>query len=211
MAKTSLTTAALYSLLQCAAAHCKLAHPAWRVRLLTFLPDYFPHLIIDGVKTPEFKYVRDVAGPPDIEYEDPANGYNGREYPVYGAFEKKFMSDVRCGREAHKYANVTETAQIKAGSDLAFHIKEFNDPQFNNGIFHPGPAQVFMSKSEDLDNDLGDGDWFKIYYLGPNSDTTWATDRATQINFTIPETTPPGKCEYIFFSAPVCCFEQSKN
>jgi len=40
-----------------------------------------------------------------------------------------------------------------------------------------------MSKSEDLKNDEGDGDWFKIYYLGPASDTAWATDRGTQVTF----------------------------
>jgi hypothetical protein len=40
---------------------------------------------------------------------------------------------------------------------------------------------VYMSKSDDLATDIGDGDWFKIYYLGPDSDTTWATDRATQV------------------------------
>jgi len=54
---------------------------------------------------------------------------------------------------------------------------------FNNGVFHPGPAQVYMSKSEDLSTDAGDGDWFKIYYLGPDSNTTWATDGATQVSY----------------------------
>lgn len=43
-----------------------------------------------------------------------------------------------------------------------------------------------MSKSEDLSTDAGDGDWFKIYYLGPDSDTTWATDRATQVRESCP-------------------------
>ncbi|KAJ4299866.1 hypothetical protein N0V90_005112 [Kalmusia sp. IMI 367209] len=176
MAKGSIATVALFALLQSAAAHY-----------------YFPHLVINGEKTPEFKYVRDVAPNPDGTYDDP-DGYNGKEAPVYGDFENTYMTDVRCGRDGAKSASTTETADIEAGSDLAFHIKEFNDPQYNNGIFHPGPAQVYMSKSDDLSTDAGDGDWFKIYYLGPSSDTTWATDRQVQINFTIPETTPPGTC-----------------
>jgi hypothetical protein len=49
-----------------------------------------------------------------------------------------------------------------------------------------------MSPSDSPTTDPGDGPWFKIYYLGPSSNTTWATNRATQINFTIPRTTPPG-------------------
>jgi hypothetical protein len=172
-----------------------------------------PHLVINGTVTPEFKYVRDVAPNPDGEYNDP-NGYNGKEAPVYGEFDTKYMTDVRCGRDAFKTgAAKTETAVLEAGIEVGFRIKasfifyavcvgttplnthlwdggligvftvmqEFADPQFNNGIFHPGPAQVYMSKSEDLKNDEGDGDWFKIYYLGPSSDTTWATDRQTQV------------------------------
>ncbi|KAK3215672.1 hypothetical protein GRF29_8g703876 [Pseudopithomyces chartarum] len=173
MTKPSFVAIAFFTLLQNAAAHY-----------------YFPHLILNGTKTPEFKYVRDVA-PAEGEYTDP-DGYNGKEAPVYGEFEDRYMTEVRCGRDAAKSAATTETAIVEAGSEVGFRIKEFNDPAFNNGIFHPGPAQVYMSKSEDLATDIGDGDWFKIYYLGPDSDTTWATDRATQINFTIPETTPPG-------------------
>lgn len=123
---------------------------------------------------------RDVA-PVDGDFPDP-DGYNGRESPVYGEFEEKYMTDVRCGRDGAKSASTTETATIEAGSAVAFHIKEYKDTSYNNGIFHPGPAQVYMSKSENLATDVGDGDWFKIYYLGPNSDTTWATDRATQVN-----------------------------
>ena len=139
------------------------------------------------------------------------------------------MTDVRCGRDGVKSASTTETATIEAGSAVAFHVKTYNDPMFNNGIFHPGPAQVYMSKSENLETDVGDGDWFKIYYLGPDSDTTWATDRATQvcatlvfycleicvltnsqINFTIPESTPPGTCEYLS-SEPMTLYKLTKT
>ncbi|KAF9732542.1 hypothetical protein PMIN06_005606 [Paraphaeosphaeria minitans] len=193
MAKTTFTSIALFTLLHSAAAHY-----------------YFPHLIVNGITTPEFKYVRYSSLPDHVhdhnltfgqhrdvrpnegDYSDP-DGYTGKEYPVYGEFEDEYMTDVRCGRDAFAYgAAKTETATIVAGSAVGFRIKEFVDPQYNNGIFHPGPAQVYMSASADPASDAGDGDWFKIYYLGPSSNTTWTTERATQINFTIPLATPPG-------------------
>jgi hypothetical protein len=89
----------------------------------------------------------------------------------------------------------TETATVLAGTSVGFHIKVYQDPSYNNGVFHPGPAQAYMQKSDDLKTDEGDGEWFKIWYLGPDSETHWATDRATQFNFSIPETTPPGDCK----------------
>ncbi|KAF1953988.1 hypothetical protein CC80DRAFT_568499 [Byssothecium circinans] len=58
-------------------------------------------------------------------------------------------------------------------------LMELLDPAYNNRVFHPRPTQVYMSKSDNLSADVGDCDWFKIYSLGPNSDTTWTTDRAT--------------------------------
>ena len=85
--------------------------------------DYFPYLIVNGTITPEFKYVRDVAPSPDHTYEDDGN-YNGREAPVYGEFDTKYMTDVRCGRDAFKTgAAKTETAVIEAGSEVGFSIK----------------------------------------------------------------------------------------
>lgn len=157
---------------------------------------YFPHLIVNGSITPEFKYVRHAHPPPphnhplipprDVrpaegDYSNP-NGYTGKEYPVYGDFENTYMTDVRCGRDAFAFgASKTETATVSAGSEVGFAIKEFGDAKYNNGVFHPGPAQVYMSASADPAADPGDGEWFKIYYLGPESNTTWATDRATQV------------------------------
>lgn len=53
-----------------------------------------------------------------------------------------------------------------------------------------------MSASADPSTDAGDGDWFKIYYLGPSSNTTWATDRATQVSTRLffPSPTHPIAC-----------------
>jgi len=60
--------------------------------------------------------------PAEGVYDDP-NGYNGKEAPVYGEFETKYMIDVRCGRDAVKSAARTQTATIEAGSEVGFHIK----------------------------------------------------------------------------------------
>ncbi|CAI6303570.1 unnamed protein product [Periconia digitata] len=154
---------------------------------------YFPHLIVNGTKTPEFKYVRDVLPANSTsDYPDPVNAYNGKEAPVYGAFDTSYVTDIRCGRSAHLAASKTLTADILAGSEVGFAIKTYIDDSYNFGIFHPGPAQLWLSKSEDLSTDLGDGEWVKIGYQGPNSSTTWSTDRATELFFDMPESTPPG-------------------
>ena len=46
--------------------------------------------------------------------------------------------------------------------------------------------------SDDLKTYKGDGDWFKIYYWGPKNDVEWLDYNQTQVNFTVPLTTPPG-------------------
>lgn len=45
-------------------------------------------------------------------------------------------------------------------------------------IYHPGPAQAYMSRApdDDLESYLGDGDWFKIGEYGPKNTTTWVLD-----------------------------------
>ena len=50
------------------------------------------------------------------------------------------------------------------------------------GINHPGPASIYMSRTDDLVNDVGDGEWFKIEYEGPVNDTNWAMDIPTPGN-----------------------------
>ena len=47
--------------LRCYKAQERIVRLLWVVQpilLLTVLPDYFPHLVINGTMTPEFKYVR---------------------------------------------------------------------------------------------------------------------------------------------------------
>jgi hypothetical protein len=62
-------------------------------------------------------------------------------------------------------------------------------------IYHNGPGQAYLSRSttDDLDAYEGDGDWYKIGSLGAKNDSWWLTRDQTGMNFTIPETTPPGK------------------
>lgn len=53
-------------------------------------------------------------------------------------------------------------------------------------------AYLSASPTRDLSLYQGDGDWFKIGYLGPKNDSYWLTRDQTGMNFTIPPTTPPG-------------------
>ena len=53
---------------------------------------------------------------------------------------------------------------------------------FSTGYFyHPGPAQVWLSRApnEDLRAYHGDGDWFKVAYAGPTDDQNWELYRST--------------------------------
>jgi hypothetical protein len=62
-------------------------------------------------------------------------------------------------------------------------------------MYHNGPGMAYLSASTvpNLDDYEGDGDWFKIGYLGPKNDTYWLTRDQPGMNFTIPASTPPGK------------------
>lgn len=90
------------------------------------------------------------------------------------------MTNVRYGHSAFGSAATTETATIKAGSEVGFRIKEFRDTRSSNGVFYLGPAQVYMSRRI-WRGMRGVREWFKIYYLGLDSNGTWATDRVTQV------------------------------
>lgn len=52
-------------------------------------------------------------------------------------------------------------------------------------FYHPGPAQVWLSRApnDDLKAYHGDGDWFKVAYAGPLSNTEWVlwNDRGDSI------------------------------
>jgi hypothetical protein len=99
-------------------------------------------------------------------------------------------TNLTCGRLASNSAKKTKTADVVAGEPIAIGVGEY----YGN-IFHQGPAQAYMSRApnDDIENYHGDGDWFKIAYWGPLSDTKWSSDLQVYLNFTIPKTTPPGK------------------
>ncbi|CAI6234016.1 unnamed protein product [Periconia digitata] len=150
----------------------------------------FPILIVNGTQSARWQYVRDVA---NISSYAPPHEEDAKMEPQYPKFDDKHEVDVRCGRSAQNSANGTETATIVAGSDVAFQVKSLHvDDNSVNHIFHEGPGSVYMAKSDDLENDVGDGDWFRISYEGLIDDKIWEVEWKEFVNFTIPSTTPPG-------------------
>lgn len=129
----------------------------------------FDALIVDGVKTEPYQYVRALA-------PEAGNG------PFYDVTD----NDIRCNKGSFANAANTETLPVKAGDTLGFNI--------NSVLGHPGPLFAYMSKSTtpDITTYEGDGDWFKIYEIGVhtfatyNSATTWVSEGWTEFNFTIP-------------------------
>jgi hypothetical protein len=71
----------------------------------------------------------------------------------------------------------TETATVQAGSTIGFRVGEAGAYNVKDGrIFHEGPAQAFLSKTNDLAHYQGDGDWFKIQEIGAKNRTKWELD-----------------------------------
>jgi len=155
-------------------------------------------LLINGTESPEWKYVLDVASPfyfPPETYPPGAQGY--KLEPIVGTSNP----NITCGRLAFNSAPLTETADVLAGSEIGFRVSTDGRGTRNpeQSIFphfwHPGPAQIYLSRApnDDLQSYKGDGDWFKIAYAGATDDRTWSIWGQSDFNFTIPETTPPGK------------------
>jgi hypothetical protein len=144
----------------------------------------FSKLIVNGTKDTNWTYVREVA--PSIPGD---NSDYSIVSPQLGA-EMVTSTNLTCGRLASNSAKKTKTATYIAGEPISFRVGETY-----GSIFHQGPATAYLSKApnDDLENYHGDGDWFKIAYWGPSSDTMWSSYNAVQLNFTIPKTTPPGK------------------
>jgi hypothetical protein len=73
-------------------------------------------------------------------------------------------------------------------------LYSFSNPQ-------TGPAQVYMSKSDDVKADDGSGDWFKVrdalFCENPGNDgaltTSWCTWGEPGIEFVVPDTIPDGE------------------
>ncbi|KAF2176928.1 lytic polysaccharide monooxygenase [Zopfia rhizophila CBS 207.26] len=148
----------------------------------------FSHLIFNGTLTDEWKYVRDVA------YESDPWDPSDQWLKIPPQMDPN-SPNITCGRSAYMSANKTQTADVIAGSEVGFGVASLPNHPGYDVVFHLGPAQVYMSKppSGRLEDYVGDGDWFKIAYFRPANDTKWSAVGVTEIKFTIPKPTPPGK------------------
>jgi len=148
--------------------------------------------------------VLDVQAPFAVGQGEYPEGYQGYKLaPIIGPDD----ANITCGRAAFLAAPKTETADILAGSEVGFRVstdgygnrdENFYSPGGNTYpiVWHPGPAQVYLSRApnDDLQSYQGDGDWFKVAYAGPTDDGHWSIyPQKSDVNFTIPRTTPPGK------------------
>ncbi|KAK4110369.1 lytic polysaccharide monooxygenase [Canariomyces notabilis] len=159
-------------------------------------------LIVNGTASPPWKYVRDVSQFLNMERLSPAD-----EYPktIPQGTSDLNSSNITCGRRAFDWAAKTETADVLAGSEVGFRVSwslnctNHYAPEYACGVsyfYHDGPGQIYLSRApnDDLESyEGGDGDWFKIAYAGPASNSTWTLRGTPDWNFTIPATTPPGK------------------
>ncbi|KAH6649468.1 glycoside hydrolase [Chaetomium tenue] len=148
-------------------------------------------LLVNGTETSEWKYVRDVGY---HEAYGPDSYPPGNEFPKTPPQMDINHPDITCGRSAFDTAAQTETADVVAGSEIGFRVSWDGNGKY--GVFwHPGPAQVYLSQAlnDELETYKGDGDWFKIAYGGPVGNNEWMVWGAHDFNFTVPETTPPGK------------------
>lgn len=64
--------------------------------------------------------------------------------PQLPEFDRKYETDIRCGRSAEKSAKKTQTATIIAGTSGSFVVDALHadviPPIDNNRIFHGGPG-----------------------------------------------------------------------
>ncbi|KAK0614625.1 glycoside hydrolase [Immersiella caudata] len=118
--------------------------------------------------------------------------------------------DVRCGRGAARSGPGTKTAEVFAGDEVGFVVgRSAMEPLEPHIIYHPGPGQVYLSRSPtpNIKDYTGDGDWFKIFYAGPRDDSWWLTRDQTGMNFTLPASTPPGqyllRVEHLYVRYPL--------
>ncbi|KAF2117915.1 glycosyl hydrolase family 61-domain-containing protein [Lophiotrema nucula] len=151
----------------------------------------FPTVVVNGIESEWWEYVRDVGYGP----------YTGQFFPIYDWHEEGQV----CGYNGTKTGHGTKTLKVEAGTNIKFvaysSTYQSGDiaphPYYNDsdGINHNGPGQAYMSLApgalEDYD---GSGDWFKIGSYGSTDGQYWDTDHdRSGMNFTIPKTTPPGK------------------
>ena len=150
----------------------------------------FPVLVVNNTKSPSWKYVRDIGPDPNVQAAQALGDY-GKAQPLVDVDSQDFV----CNRDVNAGPK-TQIATVIAGDEVAFKVS-LGYPGLDATFFHEGPGMVYMSRApapnDDLVNYKGNGDWFKIAYAGPSSDTTWSLFNKESMKFTIPRTTPPGK------------------
>lgn len=149
-------------------------------------------LLVNETESQPWEYVRDVAP----EYYDPPGTWpEGSQTPKVSPQLDIHSPNITCGRMAFDFAATTKTADVAAGSEVGFRVSWDGHGQPYGWFWHPGPAQVYLSRApnDDLESYQGDGDWFKIAYGGPVGNNEWLVWSAHDFNFTIPKTTPPGR------------------
>ena len=145
----------------------------------------FPFLIVNNTVTPPWTYVREIGSDPlTLDMGD-----YSKAQPIFNPNSPEIV----CNRDMNAGPK-TKTATVLAGDELAFKA-DIGLPGIESTIIHEGPGSVYMSRApnDDVENYKGDGDWFKIAYSGPASDSVWSTYNKFSMNFRIPKTTPPGK------------------
>lgn len=163
----------------------------------------YPVLSVNGgAKSGVWQYVRKLgATPPYATPTDPQRGQP--HWDIYS-------DDIRCGRGAFASAKSTETLVVNAGDEITFftHYTAYEN-EYNQSMYHPGVAQLYLSKAEngDLGEYKGDGNWFKIKNIGSSNGKTWDLLETYSLNVTIPKTTPPGmyllKVDYLAYHQPI--------
>ncbi|KAM7196747.1 endo-beta-1,4-glucanase D-like protein [Naviculisporaceae sp. PSN 640] len=140
---------------------------------------FFPHFVINGQVTPEWQYVRKHDNFLNPSWED-------------GAFLNN--NDLRCNKGASNHMREPQTAKIRAGQDTV----GFQTYAGTDGLYHPGPVQIYMSKAPgDVRDYDGSGDWFKVaqwgHRSGSTADTAWITWKMRQFTFKMPAEIPAGQ------------------
>lgn len=166
----------------------------------------FPIVSVNnGTPSKMWQYVRQL-GPAEPAYmREPGNP--NRPNPHWG--HEMYTDAMRCGRASFEAASKTEVLAINAGDEITAFVYGGNggldDSFIPFDMYHPGAAQIYLSKAEngDLKSYRGDGDWFKIKNYGTTDGRTWDIHNKGSLNVTIPKSTPPGKyllrTEYIAY------------
>jgi hypothetical protein len=97
---------------------------------------------------------------------------------MYG---EQYTETIRCGYHAFESLGKTEIADVVAGEEVGFGTTS----PYSDEYWRPGPGSAWLSRApnDDLKSYHGDGDWFKIAYAGPKSNTEWELYRKTSVSF----------------------------